>query len=223
MKPDIGLKLGWVLLVVMMLTHQVNADEWLRVRHINDGDTVILTDGRHLRYLGINTPEIDYKRHRAQPYAYAARRYNRKMVDDKNIRLEFGKKKTDRYGRVLAYVFLEDATFVNRRLLNKGYGYFLPSAQPGKYDDVLLKAQREAIAGEKGIWKNWREPEKINFYLGNRRSRRFHLIDCPSAKKISRKNRIRLKTMREAFSKGFAPAKGCIDDQLGWRVHNSFR
>lgn len=197
---------------------QSKANQWVNVRWVNDGDTVVLKDGRKLRYLGINTPEIDYELHRGQPYAYTAKRFNRKLVDRKKIRLEFGKRQADQYGRLLAYVFLKDGAFVNRELLAKGYGYFYPSSKPGKYNEILLKTQREAMSAKIGIWRQWRDPGEGEGYIGNRRSKRFHLVDCPNANKISRKNRYRFKTMWDAFYEGYAPAKGCIDGQLGWRV-----
>ena len=213
----------WMLILIFAMGSvftcaQAGTIQWVRVRWVNDGDTVALDDGRKLRYLGINTPEIDYERQQGQPYAYVAKRFNRKLVDGKKIRLEFEQKKTDRYGRILAYVFLTDGTFVNRQLLTKGYGYFYPSKLPGKYDDLLLKTQREAMSAETGIWRQWREPGKGKSYLGNRRSKRFHLPDCPNGKKISGKNRHRFKTMWDAFYEGYAPAKGCINNQLGWRI-----
>jgi len=217
-----GLKWWILILIVAMgsvsINVQADTTQWERVRWVNDGDTVVLNDGRKLRYLGINTPEIDYERQWGQPYAYVAKRFNHKLVDGKKIRLEFEQKKTDRYGRILAYVFLADGTFVNRQLLAKGYGYFYPSPRPGKYDDLLLKTQREAMSAQAGIWRQWREPGKGESYLGNRRSKRFHLTGCPNGKKISRKNRHRYKTMWDAFFAGYAPAKGCINGQLGWRV-----
>lgn len=214
---------GWILILIIamgLVSIHVQAEtaQWVRVRWVNDGDTVVLNDGRKLRYLGINTPEIDYERQLGQPYAYVAKRFNRELVDGKKIRLEFEQKKTDQYGRMLAYVFLADGTFVNRQLLIKGYGYFYPSKLPGKYDDLLLKTQREAMSTQTGIWRQWREPGKGKSYLGNRRSKRFHLPDCPNAKKISRKNRHRFKTMWDAFDSGYAPARGCIDGELGWRI-----
>jgi micrococcal nuclease len=207
-----------IALAAMLIHAQAGTAQWVHARWVNDGDTIVLNDGRKVRYLGINTPEIDYERHREQPYAYMAKRFNHKLVGRKKIYIEFEQKKTDRYGRLLAYVFLVDGTFVNRQLLAKGYGYCYPSPQSGKYDAILLKTQREAMSVQAGIWRQWREPGKGAGYLGNKRSKRFHLVGCPNGKQISRKNRHHFKTMWDAFFAGYAPAKECINDQLGWRV-----
>ncbi len=206
---------GWLYLQIPL---QAKTTKSVRVRWVIDGDTVVLTDGQRLRYLGINTPEIDHKLQQGQPYAYVAKRLNRRLVDDQKIRLEFERERKDRYGRLLAYAFLLDGTFVNREMLARGYGYVYPSKQPGRYDELLLKTQREAMTAKKGIWKKWRDPGKRAGYSGNRRSKRFHFSDCPNGKKISRKNRRHFDTMWDALFDGYAQAKGCIDGQLGWRI-----
>lgn len=64
----------WILILIIAMGSvfihvQAETAEWVHVRWVNDGDTVVLKDGRKLRYLGINTPEIDYERQRGQPYA----------------------------------------------------------------------------------------------------------------------------------------------------------
>jgi endonuclease YncB( thermonuclease family) len=205
-------------LVAVACSSRGETAKWVHIRWVIDGDTVILDDGRRIRYLGINAPEINHKNQQGQPYAFVAKRFNRKLVTGRRIRLEFGPKKKDRYGRVLAYLFLADGTFVNRELLARGYGYFYPTAIPGKYDHLLLKTQRTAMAAGIGIWKKWRQPVNGAGYIGNRRSRRFHRVNCRDGKKISRKHRRRFTSMWEAFEAGFAPAKGCIDGRLGWHV-----
>ena len=215
---------GWgavtaiALVLVASACARSESPQWVHVRWVSDGDTVVLDDGRKIRYLGINTPEINHGSQQAQPFAFVAKRFNRKLVTGHRVRLEFGPKKKDRYGRVLAYLFLADGTFVNRELLARGYGYFYPTAIPGKRDNILLKTQRMAMAKKIGIWKKWREPGNGAGYIGNRWSRRFHLIGCRNGKKISRKHRRRFDTMWAAFTAGFAPAKGCIDGRLGWFV-----
>ncbi len=184
------------------------AEKTLDVRRVNDGDTITLTDGRLVRYIGVDTPEIDYKKRRAEPLAYEARDYNRRLLHGGKVRLGFDRQTSDRYGRTLAYVFLQDGTFVNAEVLRQGYGFFLPTEKNRRYRKVLLASQREAMSAGRGIWRNWREAGKG--YIGNRRSMRLHLKSCPRAAGISRSNRVYFKTSWEAFWKGYAPARGCM-------------
>jgi len=204
------------LLVCLVLTAAVNiaflsahaAERLFRVKRVNDGDTITLTDGRLVRYIGVDTPEIDYEKRRAEPLAYEARDFNRTLLKAGEVRLEFDRQEEDRYGRTLAYVFLRDDTFVNAVILKQGYGFFLPTGKNHRYGKKLLEAQRAAMSAGRGIWRNWRETGRG--YIGNRRSKRLHLKTCPSAAKMSRSNRVYFKTSWDAFWKGYAPARGCM-------------
>lgn len=186
------------------------AQEWHTVKWVNDGDTIVLANGKRVRYIGINAPEIDYDNRRAQPFGYESRACNKDMVLKRKIRLEFDQERQDRYGRLLAYLFLPDGTFVNEALLQKGYAFFLFKKPNLKYSPRLLRAQLEAMKAGRGLWKNWREQKEK--YIGNRNSRRFHLDSCASASQIKRRNKTRFSTKWEAFKAGYAPAGGCIKE-----------
>jgi micrococcal nuclease len=187
-----------------------SAESWVTVKYVNDGDTITLTSGKRVRYIGINAPEIDHDKHNAQPFGYAARTFNKQMVLNRKIRLDVDLERHDRYGRLLAYVFLPDGSFLNERLLQQGYAFFLYKKPNLKFNQRLLKAQQGAMRARKGLWNNWTEQKKR--YLGNRNSRRFHLESCPHARKIKRKNRTYFSTKWEAFEVGYAPAGGCIKE-----------
>ena len=202
---------GLVNLVAILLLGNLSAysAEWARVRWINDGDTVILTDERRVRYIGIDTPEVAHvdKGRPAEPYADEAYTYNKMLVFQKRIRLQFDREKHDHYGRLLAYVFLEDGTLINAALLQAGYAHVLPKSPNNRYQKILLEAQRKAMAAGKGMWQQWQESGES--YLGNRRSRRFHQLSCPSAKRIHPKNQIYFANSWDAYWAGYAPAKTC--------------
>jgi endonuclease YncB( thermonuclease family) len=190
----------------------------MMVRWVNDGDTIVLKGGMRVRYLGIDTPEIDHEKGTAEPFGYQARRANLNMVYKKRVRLEFDTERYDRYGRNLAYVFMRDGTFVNRSMIESGYAYFIIRGKNTKYKDVLLAAQRKAMTAGKGIWrqlhgKKGRDGSRKDTpdgVVGNRRSMRFHSVTCRYGRRISGKNRIIYSGMREAFWAGFAPCKICM-------------
>jgi micrococcal nuclease len=204
------LLVGLCLLCLGACQPSAEADGWYEVTYVNDGDTVVLAgpEKQAVRYLGIDTPEIDHGRGTAEPFGIEARQYNQKLVLNGKVRLEFDKDKTDRYDRWLAYVFLEDGTFVNQAILAEGYGFCLSKKPNTRYEKRLLETQRKAMKAAKGIWCDWAETGQV--YVGNRNSRIFHLPDCPNAKKISPKNRVRLDSLWDAYWAGYAPARGCI-------------
>lgn len=149
MKHFIALTLIWLL---FSLPQQLNAaDTGYQVKWVVDGDTVVLTNGQNVRYIGINAPELEHDGHPAEPFAEEAKRFNALLVNVKEVRLEFDWERTDQYGRTLAYVFLRNGTLVNAEMLSHGYAYLLYHQQNRKYDSILLRSQRQAMSAEKGI------------------------------------------------------------------------
>ena len=180
------------------------------VRWVDDGDTIVLTDGRRIRYIGINAPEVESEYSKAEPFGDEARGFNRELVYLKKVLLEFDIEKYDQYGRLLAYVFLPDGTFINNAIITAGYAYCLPTKPNLKYEELFLKSQQNAMLSNKGIWQNLNDnPEE---YIGNSRSKRFHRKSCPFAGKID-KNSIKIyKGKRDAHRDGYAPCKKCLNE-----------
>ena len=196
-------------LIAVFLATSAVAEQWVKVKWVDDGDTILLTNGRRIRYIGINSPEIEKKKYgrQTEPYGYEALNYNKHLVFKKRVRLEFDRETKDRYDRLLAYVYLPNGTFVNLKMIERGYAYCLYKKPNDHHQDRFLKAQREAMKAGRGIWQQWREPG--HKYVGSRRSRRFHLGTCPNGRKIKSKNRMYFSSRWEAFWAGYAPAKGC--------------
>jgi micrococcal nuclease len=184
------------------------AREWVAVKRITDGDTIELADGRFVRYIGVNAPEINHEHNTAEPFGLKARMRNAELVGGHRIRLELDLERLDAYGRTLAYVFLPDGSMVNEQLLRSGLAYCLYKMPNVKYEGRLLKAQRDAMHAKLGMWRDWRETGE--WYVGNRNSRRFHLSSCPEVKRISPQNRIRFTKRWDAFWAGYAPSRECL-------------
>ena len=174
---------------------------------ICDGDTVVLHDGRHVRYIGINAPEIAHKDQPAEPFGYAAKRLNERLTLNQIVRLSTDKERKDRYGRLLAYVFLADGTLVNAEMLYRGYAHVRAQHPNVAYEQALLSAQQEAMSAGRGFWGHWKAAK--GRYIGNRRSKRFHLAACPFGQRTGPSNRIRFARVRDAFWHGYAPCQKC--------------
>lgn len=92
-------------------------DEYVTIRQVIDGDTVTLSDGRNLRLIGINTPEIGYDGQASEPYAESAREALKRRLWRRRVGLIHGQQGVDKYQRWLAHVFLSDDTNVQEWLL----------------------------------------------------------------------------------------------------------
>ena len=82
--------------------------------------------------------------------------FTKSLVDKKEIRLEYDQANAhighrDRYGRILAYVYLKDGTFLNAEIIKQGYG-FAYTRFPFKYLEEFRRYEREARENEMGMW-----------------------------------------------------------------------
>lgn len=136
------------------------------VKRAVDGDTLLLENGERVRLIGIDTPEMhessklyrDAERSRQDASAIIelgkkAYIFTRNLVEGKRVRLEFDVEKYDKYKRLLAYVYLEDGTFVNAEIVKQGYANLLSIPPDVKYAEFFQKLYREAREMRRGLWK----------------------------------------------------------------------
>ncbi len=140
--------------------------EEAKVNRVVDGDTIELTDGQKIRYLYIDTPETVKPNTPVMCYGIDAKTYNKKSVDQKTIFLAFDKQPTDRYGRTLAFIYLnkEDASnnniqkSLNADMVKKGYAKavsYSPNTTFKKdFESMMVTAQES----KKGAWANCPNP-----------------------------------------------------------------
>lgn len=114
---------------------------------IIDGDTIELSNGDTIRYLGIDTPERD------QPLYAEARSFNMILLQGGSLRFESDVTDKDVYGRLLRYIYADDI-FVNERLVREGYAlvYSKNKFPDRRYFELLVDAEDEAALNKKGIW-----------------------------------------------------------------------
>ncbi len=126
--------------------------EWHQVQRVIDGDTILISSGETLRYIGINTPETVDPRKPVEYFGKEAAEFNQKLVEKKKVRLELDVQERDKYGRLLAYVYLEDGTFVNAELVKNGSARVATYPPNVKYQDLFLKLERSARENNRGLW-----------------------------------------------------------------------
>ena len=207
----IGLVVSLFLWTGIAFSADTDGSGWVQVKWVADGDTIVLQDGRHVRYIGIDAPETAHHQQRGEPMANQARSANRQLVEGWRLRLVFDQEKADRYGRTLAYVYRNDGLFVNAELVKTGCAHVFYQWPNTRQSAVLLANQREAMKKGLGIWQHIEKNETPNKpYRGNRRSKRFHHHDCPKGKTMSSKNQVMFKNQWAAFWEGFSPARECI-------------
>lgn len=161
--------LGMLGLMISIFDNQLYLDtpastlgEWnqleeLRVIEIVDGDTLkVVIDGtvETIRLIGIDTPETVHPSKPVECFGREASRKLEELVQGKIVHLEADPSQdaTDRYGRLLRYVYLTDNTFVNLQMVRDGYAYEYTYKTPYRYQNEFKTAEANAREQSLGLW-----------------------------------------------------------------------
>jgi len=147
-------KLLFIIIIAIVLSGCYESDYSnynFKVVYIYDGDTVKLSNGEKVRYIGIDTPEMNYNNPPAEYFAQEAKEYNAKLVLGKKVKLEFDVVKRDKYGRLLAYVYI-DGKHISQDMIERGFAKVLMIPPNLKFADYFLTLQNLAKEEKRGIW-----------------------------------------------------------------------
>jgi len=128
------------------------AGERVGIKKVIDGDTVVLTSGKTVRLIGINTPEKAGSRGPAQPLADHASRQLEAMLANTEITLVAGKDRYDRYGRTLAHLQTAGGTLIQTRLLREGLAWVVAIPPNTERLTVFIEAENQARKAKRGVW-----------------------------------------------------------------------
>ena len=130
---------------------RVPADaEPARLTKHTDGDTFYLSGIGKVRLIGIDTPEVYGEQ---ECFGRQASRFVERIAPlDAQVRYRLGVEERDRYGRALAYVWLDDGRFLNRMLVARGFAQPLTVPPNVEYEDVFVRAARRAREAGRGLW-----------------------------------------------------------------------
>jgi len=128
-----------------------------RVLRVVDGDTALIEPGMYLRYAGIDTPETRKFVKVEEPFGAEATEANRRLVEGRTVRLRFGARKMDGYGRVLACPEVRDPatgrwTPVDEELARQGLARLPFGSEPAPDRDRVTRAIEEARGAGRGLW-----------------------------------------------------------------------
>ncbi len=157
-KMSIWHKSIFIIFFLLLLTACTNLEStnerWYLVERVIDGDTIQLASGEKVRLIGVDTPETVKPNTPVEPFGKEASDFTKKMLTNTKVRLEFDVQERDKYGRLLAYLYLPDGTFYNELLLKEGYAQVLTIPPNVKYAELFLLAERMAREEKKGLWQD---------------------------------------------------------------------
>ncbi|CAM3648447.1 Thermonuclease [Pseudomonas reidholzensis] len=132
-----------------------DSPQQVAVRQVVDGDTVRLSDGRSVRLIGIDTPEIGRKGRASEPYAEAARQRLQALIkaSDGRVGLVPGVESKDKYGRTLAHIYGRNGDNLEAVLLSEGLGFRVAFAPNVRLSGCHQAAEQAARAVRAGLWR----------------------------------------------------------------------
>lgn len=160
-----ALRLGLILLLLFQTTPLCAESLGGQVSWIYDGDTIKVEGIGKVRLIGIDAPEREnssrdgyYWKHyrinseRLRDTARDALKHNIAQVKGEEVRLEFDRDRQDKFGRILAYVYLADGTLLNRQLLELGLATVYRRFDFRLKND-FLSAEETARSKGVGLWE----------------------------------------------------------------------
>lgn len=219
--------LSLILLILLIFTvgcTQTPDKDVYQVTRVVDGDTIVVDiDGvsEKVRLIGVDTPETVHPTKGVEPYGKEASNFTKAQLEGKKVRLEFDVQERDKYGRLLAYIWLDNKLF-NETLVEKGYAQIATFPPNVKYVERFKAAQQRAREANLGLWGVLPEQtssskesaqltpkQETGTYVGSVNSKKYHKRDCKWAKEIHTENSIFFNTKAEAEKAGYVPCKYC--------------
>ena len=206
----------WALLALLLFIPVTAIAQSLEtVQRVIDGDTVVLSSIGTVRLIGVDTPETVDPRKPIQHFGKEASAFTRTLTLGKQVRVEYDQERTDRYRRTLAYLYLQDGTFVNREIVRQGYGH-ADLSYPFRFMESFRVAEREAREERRGLWADTpNTPEVQPSAAGairvwvNTASKVYH---CPNTRYYGKTKAGVYLTQEVALAQGYRAAygQGCL-------------
>ena len=136
------------ILLLLLICGCISPPDTALVIEVIDGDTIVIEGGYRVRYIGIDTPETHPE---LEPFGLEALEANQQLVEGKIVRLERDVSQTDKYGRLLRYVYV-DGILVNAELVRLGLAEAKAYPPDTKYQEDLEQLEAEAQQAGWGIW-----------------------------------------------------------------------
>ncbi len=134
-------------------TTSIPTKEKVIVKRVLDGDTIELIDNRKVRYIGMDAPETVDPNRPVGCFGKEASAKNNELVQGKEVILEKDVSETDKFGRLLRYVYLNDISMVNEILVKEGFAFARSYPPDVKYQEKLRLAESLARDNNRGLWR----------------------------------------------------------------------
>ena len=193
-----------------------------KVRSVVDGDTIVLENGLHLRYNGMNAPETGRWTRDYSPYSKEASDRNIGLVEGKKIRVKLAPEPMDMHGRVVANVFVvpddpaQPEIEVRVPMIKEGLAKAMGLGVGHAEYQRLKELQDEAKTARAGMWGANEDLAKQRIetapkaFCASSNSKIYHRAECSTAKRINAAYLHEYASAAEAEAVGLKPCSRCL-------------
>lgn len=187
----------------------VAVPETYEVAEVLTGDTFKLTTGSVVTYSSIAAPPLQHKEPRVREYGRQALEFNRALLQGRKIRVEFGSQIKNADGVYQAFVFLEDGTFANLRMIEAGYAKLAIVPPNLQYAELLRSASTRARREGEGLWEFENKVVRRFQFVGDQMTKKYHFEGCRLIADLPKAHQQRFQSSVDAKAAGYHFCKEC--------------
>jgi endonuclease YncB( thermonuclease family) len=182
-------------------------DKTYVVKGVLSGDTIELESGSVISYSSIKAPDMKSEDKNIRKYAQLAKGYNAELVVGKRIHVEWGAKLRNDDGIYAPFVFLEDGTLVNQKLLEAGFAKLNIQPPNLEYAKELRSASKNSRKDSEGLWQYESEVDHNIGVVGDVMTKKFYWPDDPLIMDVPKPHKESFSSAIVARSRGYKPSK----------------
>lgn len=186
-----------------------DAPRYYTVAEVLTGDTFRLTTGTLLAYSSIAAPPLAHPDPKVREYGRQAAEFNRTMLEGKRVRVEFGSQIKNDEGNYQGFIYLEDGTFANLRMIQEGYAKLRILPPNLQHAEELRRASTRARRDGSGLWEHENQLDRRFVFTADQMTKKFHFAGCRALDGVSKAHLERFESSVAAKAAGYSFCKDC--------------
>jgi hypothetical protein len=160
-------------------------------------------------YSSITAPPLKDPDPKVRDYAQKALEFNRELLQGRQVRIEFGSQIRNADGVYQGFVFLEDGTLANLRMIEAGYAKLSIVPPNLQHAEELRRASTHARRGGSGLWQFENKIDRQFIFIGDQMTHKYHFAGCRHLDGVTKAHLTRFDSSVSAKAAGYTFCKEC--------------
>lgn len=187
----------------------VSQPRYYTVAEVLTGDTFRLDTGTLFSYSSIVAPPLTHEDPKVREYAAQSTEFNRELLLGKRIRVEFGSQIKNQDGVYQGFVFLEDGTFANLKMIESGYVKLFVVPPNLQHAEEFRRASTHARRDGSGLWEYENKIDRRFIFIGDQMTHKYHFAGCSDLDRVPKAHLQKFDSSVSAKAAGFTFCKEC--------------